>query len=216
MTAYHVPTQPANPAPAKRKPLEPTKRRLLMGASVLALVAVCNAAAAVAPAEAFTCDSVTNPAAGNAGATDGGGTTNTACGSNANAGGGGLANSAYGANANASGTLSANSAVGFAPMRRATTAQIRPLGLSPTRAATTAATRRSATMPTPPATTVSTRHLARSLTPGAESFNTAVGNNANASGGVATNGSDNVAMAISPMPPATAARILPAAPLPVP
>src|SRR5262245_29860841 len=113
MTAYHVATQKAKlqHQHSAKSFGSSTKRRLLMGASVLALVAVCNAATPVTPAQAFTCDSVTNPVGGNAGATDGGGTTNTACGSNANAAGGSF-NSAYGANTNASGTLSANSAVG--------------------------------------------------------------------------------------------------------
>jgi hypothetical protein len=103
MTAYHVPTQIQHQQSAKSFG-NLTKRRLLMGASVLALVAVCNAATAVTPAQAFTCDSVTAPGGGNAGAVDDGGVTNTACGSAANAGGGGTGNSAYGANSNASGS----------------------------------------------------------------------------------------------------------------
>jgi hypothetical protein len=52
MTAYHVPTQPARlqHQQSAKSFGSPTKRRLLMGASVLALVAVCNAATAVTPA----------------------------------------------------------------------------------------------------------------------------------------------------------------------
>lgn len=61
--------------------------RLLAGASVLALI-VAFIATTPQPASAFTCDSVTNPAGGNAGATDNGDSENTACGKAAEANGG--------------------------------------------------------------------------------------------------------------------------------
>ena len=69
----------------------------------LSAVALASAAviglAAPRPAVAFTCDSVTNPAGGNAGANDNGDSENTACGKNANANGGKA--TAFGVNASA-------------------------------------------------------------------------------------------------------------------
>lgn len=73
-------------------------RGLLGATSAIALVAVIGVATPRS-ALAFTCDSVTNPAAGNAGANDNGDSENTACGKNAVANGGKA--TAYGVQAGA-------------------------------------------------------------------------------------------------------------------
>lgn len=88
------------------------RRQLLVGASVLALVAASDVVIPPRPAYAVIC---ANAGAGASSGDDGVDAQNTACGLNSNSAGSGITrNSAYGNNANASGDGSRNTAIGNA------------------------------------------------------------------------------------------------------
>ncbi len=97
MTAYRVPTIQSRPHHQHHN--EPDgakiKRRLLMGASVLALVAASNLTITPPPAYAVICDSIGTPL-GAAGATDGGAGGHTAGGQRSKSHGAGPYNYALG------------------------------------------------------------------------------------------------------------------------